>query len=65
MPSIEGIDINGTTIGNCYAMFYPDTYKQIQNLNLFHYSLPLLGSICSEHSTKATSNCSQSSSSMG
>jgi len=37
MPSIEGIDINGTTIGNCYAMFYPDTYKQIENLNLFHY----------------------------
>jgi hypothetical protein len=37
MPSVEGIDINSKSIANCYAKFYPETYKQIQSLNLFHY----------------------------
>lgn len=37
MASVEGININGTSIANCYRKFYPETYKQIQDFNLFHY----------------------------
>jgi hypothetical protein len=37
MASIEGIQINPTTIQNCYKTFYPNSYNQIANQNLFHY----------------------------
>lgn len=37
MPSIDGIDINASTIENCYKMFYPDTHKRLVEQNRFHY----------------------------
>lgn len=37
MASIEGIDITGTSIANCYKMFYPSTYNQMVKDNLFEY----------------------------
>lgn len=37
MPSINGIDINAATIGNCYKMFYPSTYRRLVEKNRFHY----------------------------
>lgn len=37
MASVDGIDINSATIGNCYKMFYPNTYKRLLEKNRFHY----------------------------
>lgn len=37
MALIEGIQINPTTIQNCYKRFYPNAYNEIAKQNLFHY----------------------------
>ena len=37
MAKIDGININATTIANCYKMFYPDSYKRLLDKNRFHY----------------------------
>jgi len=37
MASVDGIDINSTTMANCYKMFYPNTYNRLVQKNRFHY----------------------------
>lgn len=37
MRTLEGIPINASTIANCYKMFYPDSYKMLQDSNFVHY----------------------------
>ena len=37
MASVDGIDVNSATIGNCYKMFYPNSYKRLIEQNRFHY----------------------------
>ena len=37
MASVNGISINPTTLGNCYKMYYPESYKRLVQKNRFHY----------------------------
>lgn len=37
MPKIEGIEVNTTSILNCYRRYYPETYNQIVQKNRFHF----------------------------
>jgi hypothetical protein len=37
MSAINGININTTTIANCYKMYYPQSYNRFIQKNRFHY----------------------------
>jgi hypothetical protein len=39
MPSINGIDINATTLGNAYKRYYPNEYNDVVNNKLIFYTL--------------------------
>ena len=34
---IDGIPVDSTTIANCYKMYYPETYKQLDSSDFIHY----------------------------
>ena len=52
MAKIDGININATTIANCYKMFYPDSYKRLLDKFQLGHAEVSDGSIILDHQKK-------------